>query len=80
MVNYKKLVSRPGNQFEFYLHTNSKLSGKKEYTHEKMLTKELSNELKKREGIISITVESYEKIEVGGIRVDGPAIILINQE
>lgn len=27
----------------------------------KMLTKELSNELKKREGIISITVESYEK-------------------
>ncbi len=47
----------------------------------KMLTKELSNELKKREGIISITVEPYEKkIEVGGIRVDGPAIILINQE
>ncbi|MED3619355.1 BC1881 family protein, partial [Bacillus thuringiensis] len=33
----------------------------------KMLTKELSNELKKREGIISITVEPYEKIEVGGI-------------
>ncbi len=27
----------------------------------KMLTKELSNELKKREGIISITVEPYEK-------------------
>ncbi|MED2729372.1 BC1881 family protein, partial [Bacillus thuringiensis] len=26
----------------------------------KMLTKELSNELKKREGIISITVEPYE--------------------
>ena len=47
----------------------------------KMLTKELSNELKKREkGIISITVEPYEKIEVGGIRVDGPAVILINQE
>lgn len=46
----------------------------------KMLTKELSNELKKREGIISITVEPYEKIEFGGIRVGGPAIILINQE
>ncbi|PDX94527.1 hypothetical protein CN961_17270 [Bacillus thuringiensis] len=46
----------------------------------KMLTKELSNELKKREGIISITVDPYEKIEVAGIRVDGPAIILINQE
>ncbi|MCU5458053.1 BC1881 family protein, partial [Bacillus cereus] len=25
-------------------------------------------------------VEPYEKIEVGGIRVDGPAVILINQE
>ncbi|PFE01031.1 hypothetical protein COE15_26165 [Bacillus cereus] len=46
----------------------------------KILTKELSNELKKREGIISITVEPYEKIEVGGIRIDGPAVILINQE
>ena len=45
----------------------------------KMLTKELSKELKKREGVISITVEPYEKIEVGGIRVDGPAVILINQ-
>ncbi|PEL39664.1 hypothetical protein CN605_24240 [Bacillus toyonensis] len=46
----------------------------------KMSTKELSNELKKQERIISITVEPYEKIEVGGIRVDGPAVILINQE
>ncbi|KXY43859.1 MULTISPECIES: BC1881 family protein [Bacillus] len=46
----------------------------------KMLTKELSNELKKRERIVSITIEPYEKIEVGGIRVDGPAVILINQE
>lgn len=46
----------------------------------KMLTKELSNELKKREEVISITVEPYEKIEVGRIRVDGPAVILINQE
>ncbi|PFV84614.1 hypothetical protein COL05_04795 [Bacillus sp. AFS059628] len=46
----------------------------------KMLTKELSNELKKREGITSITVEPYEKIEDGGIHVDGPAVILINQE
>ncbi|EJR37334.1 BC1881 family protein [Bacillus mycoides] len=46
----------------------------------KMLTKELSKELKKREGVISITVEPYEKIEVGGFRVDGPAVILINQE
>lgn len=80
MVNYKKMVSRPGNHFKFYLHTKSKLSSKKECTHEKMSTKELSNELKKQEGIISITVEPYEKIEVGGIRVDGPAVILINQE
>lgn len=43
-------------------------------------TQELSNELKKRKGVTSIKVESYEKIEVGGILVDGPAVILINQE
>ncbi|MGG3529276.1 BC1881 family protein [Bacillus pseudomycoides] len=45
-----------------------------------MPTQELSNELKKRKGITSIKIESYEKIEVGGIIVDGPAVILINQE
>ena len=60
MVNYKNgfQTKKP---FLFYLHNNSKLSSKKESAHEKMLTKELSNELKKREGIISITVEPYEK-------------------
>jgi hypothetical protein len=41
----------------------------------KILIKELSNELKKQEGIISITVEPYEKIEVVGIRIDGLAAI-----
>ncbi|HZG71207.1 MAG TPA: BC1881 family protein [Chondromyces sp.] len=43
-------------------------------------TQELSNELKKRKGVTSIKVESYEKIEVRGILVEGPAVILINQE
>ncbi|MEH7302720.1 BC1881 family protein [Neobacillus drentensis] len=33
---------------------------------EKMLTKKLCNELKKREGVISITVEPYEKLEAVG--------------
>ena len=46
----------------------------------RMPTQELSNELKKRKGITSIKIEPYEKIEVGGIVVDGPAVILINQE
>ncbi|MBJ8031403.1 BC1881 family protein [Bacillus cereus group sp. N21] len=43
-------------------------------------TKDLSEELEKREGITTIDVEPYEKIEVGGIVVDGPAIILINKD
>ena len=46
----------------------------------RMPTQEFSNELKKRKGITSIKIEPYEKIEVGGIVVDGPAVILINQE
>ena len=46
----------------------------------RMPTQELSNELKKRKGITSIKIEPYEKIEVGGIVVDGSAVILINQE
>lgn len=43
-------------------------------------TKNLSEELEKRQGIITVQVQPYEKIEVGGIRVDGPAIILINKD
>ncbi|SMD65730.1 BC1881 family protein [Bacillus pacificus] len=43
-------------------------------------TKDLSEELEKREGVATINVEPYEKIEVGGIVVDGPAIILINKD
>ncbi|OUB31592.1 hypothetical protein BK708_07945 [Bacillus thuringiensis serovar yunnanensis] len=45
-----------------------------------VITKVLSEELEKREGIVTINVEPYEKIEVGGIIVDGPAVILINKE
>lgn len=43
-------------------------------------TKDLSEELEKREGVKTINVEPYEKIEVGGIVVDGPAIVLINKD
>ncbi|PET14212.1 hypothetical protein CN513_23685 [Bacillus cereus] len=43
-------------------------------------TKELGEELKRRQSIITVKVEPYEKIEVGGIRVAGPAIVLINQD
>lgn len=43
-------------------------------------TKELSEELERRQGVITIQVEPYEKIEVGGISVAGPAIVLINQD
>lgn len=79
MVNYK-MVSKPGNHFNFIYITIVNEAVRRSTHMKKMSTKELSNELKKREGIISITVEPYEKIEVGGIRVDGPAVILINQE
>ncbi|AWC29100.1 MULTISPECIES: BC1881 family protein [Bacillus cereus group] len=43
-------------------------------------TKELSEELERREGVMTVKVEPYEKIEVGGIVVNGPAIVLINQD
>ncbi|EJQ90051.1 BC1881 family protein [Bacillus cereus] len=43
-------------------------------------TKDLSEELEKREGVTTIHVEPYEKIEVGGTVIDGPAIILINKD
>ncbi|PFZ19529.1 BC1881 family protein [Bacillus wiedmannii] len=46
----------------------------------KISTKELSEELALRQGVITVKVEPYEKIEVGGIRVAGPAIVLINQD
>lgn len=43
-------------------------------------TKELFEELERRQGIITVQVEPYEKIEVGGIVVNGPAVVLINQD
>ncbi|QUW39288.1 BC1881 family protein [Bacillus cereus] len=42
--------------------------------------KELSEELERRQSIITVKVEPYEKIEIGGIRVAGPAIVIINQD
>lgn len=46
----------------------------------KIPTEVLSKELMEREGVISITVKEFEKIEVAGVVVSGPAIILINQD
>ncbi|PFY95265.1 BC1881 family protein [Bacillus wiedmannii] len=43
-------------------------------------TKDLSEELEKREGITTINVDPYVKIDIGGIVIDGPAIILINKD
>ncbi|MCQ6288325.1 BC1881 family protein [Bacillus cereus] len=43
-------------------------------------TKDLSEELERRQGVITVKVGPYEKIEVGGIVVNGPAIVLINQD
>ncbi|PHC34560.1 hypothetical protein COF09_31855 [Bacillus toyonensis] len=43
-------------------------------------TKNLSKELSKREKVTTIFVEAYEKIEVGGVVVDGPVIIHICKE
>lgn len=45
-----------------------------------VLAKDLSEELEKREGVMTINVGPYEEIEVGGIVVEGPAIILINKD
>jgi hypothetical protein len=82
MVNDKNDgISRTRNHFynSFNrIRLNEKTRRSEHMKH--MPTQELSNELKKRKGITSIKIESYEKIEVGGIIVDGPAVILINQE
>ena len=43
------------------------------------LTKELIEELERRNGFKKIKVEPYEKIEVGGFVVNGPAMVLINK-
>ncbi|MGQ3740896.1 BC1881 family protein [Bacillus sp. Fil] len=43
-------------------------------------TKDISEELEKRDGVTSIHVEPHVKIEVAGVVVEGPAIILINKD
>ncbi|MCP9280646.1 BC1881 family protein [Bacillus wiedmannii] len=43
------------------------------------LTKELIEELERRNEFKKIKVEPYEKIEVGGFVVNGPAMVLINK-
>lgn len=43
-------------------------------------TKDISEELETREGVTKIQVEPHVKVEVAGVVVEGPAIILINQD
>lgn len=45
----------------------------------KASTKELIEELERRNRFKKIKVEPYEKIEVGGFVVNGPAMVLINK-
>lgn len=43
-------------------------------------TKDISEELETREGVTKIQVEPHVKVEVAGVVVEGPAIILINKD
>ncbi|WP_420974149.1 BC1881 family protein [Bacillus thuringiensis] len=43
-------------------------------------TKDISEELEKRDEVTSIHVEPHVRIEVAGVVVEGPAIILINKD
>ncbi|MEC5308762.1 BC1881 family protein [Bacillus thuringiensis] len=43
-------------------------------------TKDISEELETREGVTKIHVKPHVKIEVAGVIVEGPAIILINKD
>ncbi|MGA4466869.1 BC1881 family protein [Bacillus bombysepticus] len=43
-------------------------------------TKDISEELEKRDGITAIHVEPYVKVEVARVVVEGPTIILINAD
>ncbi|WP_144519761.1 BC1881 family protein [Bacillus thuringiensis] len=43
-------------------------------------TKDIFEELGKRDGVTSIHVEPHVKVEVTGVVVEGPAIILIHKD
>ncbi|WP_399576635.1 BC1881 family protein [Streptomyces sp. NPDC053079] len=43
-------------------------------------TKVISEELETREGVTKVQVSPHEKIEVAGVTVEGPAVILINKD
>lgn len=42
--------------------------------------KDIFEELETREGITTVLIESHVKVEVAGVVVEGPAIILINKD
>ncbi|PEF70120.1 BC1881 family protein [Bacillus cereus] len=43
-------------------------------------TKDISEELEKREGVTTVHIEPHVKVEVAGVVVEGPAIILIHKD
>lgn len=45
-----------------------------------MDTKDIWEELKRREGVTTVPIESHVKVEVAGLVVEGPTIILIHQD
>ena len=51
------------------------VSKDEEYTY-----KNISEELETREGVTTVQVSPHEKIEVAGITVEYPAVILINKD
>lgn len=45
-----------------------------------MDTKDILEELETREGVTTVPIEPHVKVEVAGIVVEGPAVILIHQD
>ncbi|WP_144519831.1 BC1881 family protein [Bacillus thuringiensis] len=44
-----------------------------------MDTKDIWEELKRREGVTTVPIEPHVKVEVAGVVVEGPAMILIHK-
>ncbi|WP_423249612.1 BC1881 family protein [Bacillus cereus] len=45
-----------------------------------MATKDISEELEKREEVTKVLIEPHVKVEVAGVVVEGPAVILSHQD
>lgn len=60
-------------------HCDGKAALKRNPLLENVSTKELREELEKRPGVLDVAVSPYQKIEVGGLTIHGPAVILIDK-